>query len=100
MTTKPYPLRIPTGLLELAGLRSHEEHVDKSTALRQLLYMGAEVYLLDLYSKGRVSLLQLAAMLDAPPQRVLDLVELHGLELKDDDALLEVSREAAENLAR
>jgi hypothetical protein len=36
-----YPLRIPQNLIELANLRTKEEHVDKSTALRQLLYMGA-----------------------------------------------------------
>lgn len=52
------------------------------------------VYLLELYAKGRVSLLQVANMLEAPPQRVLDLIERHGIELKEDDAVLEASRKA------
>lgn len=35
--TRPYPLRIPEGILQLADLRGREEHTDKTAALRQWL---------------------------------------------------------------
>lgn len=37
MSAKPYALRIPKGLLELAELKSKADRTDKATALRQLL---------------------------------------------------------------
>jgi len=42
MTKRAYPLRIPSGLLELADLKSAEERTERSIALRQWLYLGAE----------------------------------------------------------
>jgi hypothetical protein len=39
-TTRPYPLRIPEGLMELAEAKARTERTDRSTALRQLLYAG------------------------------------------------------------
>jgi 1,6-anhydro-N-acetylmuramate kinase len=56
MKTTPYPVRLPQRLLELADLRATEEQVDRSTALRQLLHAGAIGYVLELLSKGRISL--------------------------------------------
>lgn len=44
MTNVAYPLRVPEKIIELAELRSREEYVDKATALRQLIYLGAEDY--------------------------------------------------------
>jgi hypothetical protein len=34
MTNRPYPLRIPDGVLQLAEPRGHEERTDKTTVLR------------------------------------------------------------------
>ena len=39
-TTRPYPLRIPEGLMELAEAKARIERTDRSTALRQFLYAG------------------------------------------------------------
>jgi hypothetical protein len=39
---KPVALRIPDHLLELAALKARRDRVDKATALRQILYAGAE----------------------------------------------------------
>jgi len=44
MEAVSYPIRIPKNVIELANLRTKEEHVDKSTAIRQFLYMGARDY--------------------------------------------------------
>jgi hypothetical protein len=56
MKTMPYPVRLPPHLLELADIRADTEQVDRSTALRQLLYAGAIGYVLDLLHAGRISL--------------------------------------------
>jgi len=40
--TRPYPLRVPDGVLQLAELRGHEERTNKATALRQWLSAAAE----------------------------------------------------------
>jgi len=64
MEAVSYPLRIPKNLIELANLRTKEEHVDKSTALRQFLYFGARDYVIELYQKGRISLSKAAELLE------------------------------------
>jgi predicted HTH domain antitoxin len=64
MNMKPYPLRVPKGLLELAEIKSKEERTDKTTALRQWLYAGAEEYVIDLLSAGRLTLSQAAELLE------------------------------------
>lgn len=76
--TVPYPLRIPKELLELADLRAREERVDRSTALRQLLYAGAEEYVLELLSKGRISLSKAAELLGRSTIAVYELAEKRG----------------------
>ncbi len=73
MRTKPYPLRIPRGLLELAELRCKEERTDKATALRQLLYAGAEEYVLRLLEEGRLTVGRAAELLE------LSVYDLHRL---------------------
>ena len=64
MTNRPYPLRIPEGVLQLAELRGHEERTDKTTALRQWLYAAAEEYAFKRLAEGRLTLSQTAELLD------------------------------------
>ena len=64
MASRPYPLRIPQGLLELAHLKSKEEHTDKTTALRQWLYTSAETYALKQLSEGQLTLSRAAELLE------------------------------------
>ena len=64
MKTMPHPVRLPKHLLELADLRAKDEQVDRSTALRQLLYAGATGYVLELLRKGRISLSKAAELLN------------------------------------
>ncbi len=78
MEAVSYPLRIPKNVIELANLRTKEEHVDKSTALRQFLYLGARDYVMELYHKGRISLGKAAELLDVSTFDVLRLLEEHG----------------------
>jgi hypothetical protein len=81
MTTRPYPLRIPEGILQLAALRSQEEHIDKATALRQWLYAAAEAYALAQLAAGRLTLSQTAQLLEISVYDVQRKAQEHGIEL-------------------
>ncbi len=81
MTNRPYPLRIPDGVLQLAELRSHEERTDKATALRQWLYAAAEEYAFKQLSEGRLTLSQTAEWLDLSVYDVQRKTRERGIEL-------------------
>ncbi len=81
MATEPYPLRIPTNLLKLAEARSLEEHIDRSTALRQLMYKGAEDYILELISRGKISASRGAELLDTNVHEIYRLAKKEGVEI-------------------
>jgi len=53
--TRLYPLRVPENLMELAETKSRTESTDRATALRQLLYAGAEGYAMEFLAEGRIS---------------------------------------------
>jgi len=78
---KPVPLRIPENLLSLAALKARRDRVDKATALRQILYAGAEVYTLQLLSHGELSLSRAAELLDLNPWEVLERAAARGIEV-------------------
>ncbi len=67
--------------MKLAEARSSEEHVDKSTALRQLMYKGAEDYILELISKGRISVSRGAELLDTNVHEIYQLAKKKGVEI-------------------
>ncbi len=79
--TRPYPLRIPEKLLDLAETKSRDEKTDRSTALRRLLYAGAEEYVLDLLSEGRISAGRAAEVLDVSTHRIHQLARKHSVEI-------------------
>lgn len=81
MSNRPYPLRIPEGLLKLAELQSQEERTDKTTSLRQWLYASAEAYAFKRLSEGRLSLSQAAELLDLSVYDVQRKAQEHGIEL-------------------
>ncbi|MBS3060177.1 MAG: hypothetical protein J4432_01565 [DPANN group archaeon] len=81
METVAYPLRVPTEIIALAKLRAKEEYVDQSTALRQLLYLGAEEYILSLTETGRISVGRGAELLKTSVQDIYRLAEKHGVRL-------------------
>ena len=78
MEALSYPLRIPKNVIDLANLRTKEEHVDKSTALRQFLYLGARDYVMELYQKGRISLGRAVELLDVSTFDILRMVKEQG----------------------
>jgi len=100
MGTEPYPLRIPTNLLKLAEARSSEEHIDKSTALRQLMYKGAEDYILELISKGRLSVSRGAELLDTSVHEIYRLSKKKGVEIGATMDQYEKGEKTAEEVIR
>ena len=81
MATIAYPLRIPKEILGLAKLMSKEEYVDQATALRQLLYSGAEEYLLKMVERGRISVGRAAELLNVTIYDMHELAEKHNIRL-------------------
>lgn len=78
---KPYPLRIPENLMELAEAKGRTERTDRATALRQLLYAGAEDYVLELVCGGRISSGKAAELLDTTIHRVHELARERNIEI-------------------
>jgi hypothetical protein len=81
VTSQSYPLRVPSGLLELAEIKSRDERTDRATALRQWLYAGAEDYVLDLLSRGRLSIARAAELLNLGVADVQILALERGVEI-------------------
>ena len=90
-----YPLRIPEEIMTLAKLRAKEEYVDNSTALRQMLHVGAEEYLLGLVGKGRISVGKAAELLNMSIQDIHRLAQKHNVQL---GATPEQQKESKETL--
>lgn len=99
-TKRPYPLRIPESLMALAEAKSRTERTDRSTALRQLLYAGAESYVLDLLGEGRVSASRAAEVLGISVHRVHELAEKHHIQAGADLGDYRRSREATRGLLK
>ena len=97
METVSYPLRLPQEILALAKLRAKEEYLDQSTALRQLLYLGAEEYVLELVETGRISIGHAAELLKTSVQDIHRLAEKHGVTL---GATREQQKKSSETLKK
>ncbi len=95
MANKPYALRIPENLLSLVDSKASEDRTDRATALRQLLYVGAEDYVLELLRRKRISASRAAELLDVSVYKVNELMRVHRSEtsstLEDHDKGQEVA---------
>lgn len=98
MAKKPYPLRVPDNLLDLAEARSKQEKVDKSTALRQLMYKGAEQYVLELISKGRLSVSRGAEILDESVHEIYRLARARNMEIGATEQQYEKGKKTSEEI--
>lgn len=81
MKTISYPLRIPGPLMRLAALRSEEQRIDRSTALRQLMYLGAEDYITQLVGQGHISIGKAAELLNVSVYDIYRIAAKHGIPL-------------------
>jgi predicted HTH domain antitoxin len=79
--TQVQPLRIEENLIKIAELRSKDEHTNKTMAIKQFLYSGAEEYLLRLCSQGRISIGKAAEILHKSVYDLQESAKLKGVEL-------------------
>jgi predicted HTH domain antitoxin len=75
------PLRIEEDILNLAEIRSKDEHTTKTAAIKQFLYSGAEEYLLKLCSKGRILIGKAAEILHKSIFDLQESAKNKGIEL-------------------
>lgn len=93
---KPYPLRIPQKVIELAEAKAREERTDRATALRGLIYAGAEDYVVGLLAQERLSVSRAAELLDVSVHRMHLLAREKGTQMgatvEDHEQGLETAR--------
>ncbi|HEU0021750.1 MAG TPA: hypothetical protein VFR55_08775 [Dehalococcoidia bacterium] len=91
-------LRIPEGLLELAELCARGQRTDRSTVLRQWLYLGAEDYILKRLSEGTLSIGKATELLDTTHYDLHNLARARGFEIGADEQAQEYAMEVAESV--
>lgn len=72
-------LRIPDKLLKTVRYVARREHLDESTATRQLIGLGAEEYAVRLYRDGKVTMNEAAAIAGATVREMIDILLDHGI---------------------
>lgn len=72
-------LRIPERLLKAVRDVARREHLDESTATRQLIALGATEYAVRLYREGKVTLRDAAELADTTVRGMIDVLLDHGV---------------------
>jgi predicted HTH domain antitoxin len=76
---KTKSLRLPEDLLSSLELVEANEHIEEAAAIRKLLRMGLETYVVDLYRQGRMTLREAAERLGLSQTAMLDRLLHHGV---------------------
>ena len=79
--TQVQPLRIEDKIMKIVELKSKDEHTNKTVAIRQFLYSGAEEYLLRLCSQGRFSIGKAAEILRKSIYDLQESARQKGIEI-------------------
>lgn len=90
-------LRVPGDLLKAIRYRARRERLDESTAMRQLIALGAREYAVQLYREGKVTLNEAAELAGLPPREMLEVLWEHGVK---GNVTLEQERAAIANLLK
>jgi len=72
-------LRIPPELLKAIRYRARREKLDESTAIRQLIALGATEYAVRLYRDGKVTLNEAADVAGVTPREMIETLWEHGV---------------------
>ena len=72
-------LRIPPDLLKAIRYRARRERLDESTAIRQLIALGATEYAVGFYRDGKVTLNEAAGVAGVSPREMIELLWDHGV---------------------
>ena len=76
-----YPMKLRNEIMPLIELKSKEEHTNKAIVLKQFLYKGLEDYVIDLISRGRLSIGKAAEILDLSIYDIQEIAKSKGLKL-------------------
>jgi len=98
MKSISYPLRIDERIIELVNLKSKDEYIDKSTALRKLLYQGVEDYVIELYIESRLSIGKVAEILGKSIYDVHKLLIKRGVKIEHDEKIISASEKTAKKI--
>lgn len=66
------PLRLPKPILKRIEMIARRENLDRSGALRKIVYQGLERYVAECYQKGEISLREAAEWMDLPLRETLE----------------------------
>jgi predicted HTH domain antitoxin len=72
-------VRIPEKLLKVIRQRAKAEDVDESTAIRQLISIGAKNYAVDLYKEGKITLKEASVLADVTVREMIDILLDRGV---------------------
>ena len=72
-------VRLPRELLEVIRHRARQEKIDESTAIRQLLALGAENYAVELFRQGKITLSEAARLAGVTVRQMIDVLQRHGI---------------------
>jgi len=72
-------LRISEKLLRAVRDVARREHLDESTATRQLIALGATEYAVRLYREGKITLRDAAELADTTVRGMIDILLDHGV---------------------
>src|SRR3989338_10531882 len=75
------PLRIEEDINKVIELKSMDENINKTTAIKQFLYIGVEDYLLRLCSQGRISIGKAAEILKKSIYDIQELARTKNIKL-------------------
>jgi len=70
---------LPKELFKVIEHRARQEKIDESTAIRQLLALGAEGYAVELFRQGKVTLNEAAELAGVTVRQMIDLLQRHGV---------------------
>jgi len=79
--TVVYPIKLKDDIMPLIELKSREEHTNKAIVLKQFLYQGLKNYVIDLVSRGRLSVGKAAEILDLSIYEIQDIAKSKGVKL-------------------
>jgi len=88
-----YPMKLKDEIMPLIELKSKEERTNKAIVLKQLLYKGLEEYVIDLVSKGRLSIGKAAEILDLSVYDIHEIAKSKGLKLSATKEQRQISKE-------
>ena len=95
-----YPMKLKDEIIPLVELKSKEEHTNKAIVLKQFLYEGLEKYVIDLISKGKLSIGRAAEILDASIYDIYEIAKSKGIKLSASGEQRQKSRDILTKLRK